>query len=100
MAREPNSPALAADYDQLVAQLSVMRDEMTRLAAEVADSATQNGRALADSATATLHDVRRYAGRQAHMADTNVQRSVAENPYIALGLAAGLGLLLGALTRR
>jgi ElaB/YqjD/DUF883 family membrane-anchored ribosome-binding protein len=88
MAREPNSPALAADYDQLVAQLSV------------ANSATQNGRALADSATATLHDVRRYAGRQAHVADANMQRSVAENPYIALGLAAGLGLLLGALTRR
>lgn len=100
MARDPNSPALAADYDLLLQQLATMRDEMTRLAAQVGTTAAQNGKAIADTAAASLQDARRYAGRQAHDADLRIERAVAENPYMALGLAAGLGLLLGALTRR
>ena len=100
MARDPNAPALAADYDLLLQQLATMRDEMTRLAALVGTTATQNSKAIAETATASLQDARRFAGRQAHEADIRVERAITENPYMALGLAAGLGLLLGALTRR
>ena len=100
MARDPNSPALAADYDALLAQLATMRDEMTKLAAQVGASATQNGKAIADTFNSGLHDARRFAGHTAHEADMRMERAVAANPYVALGLAAAIGLLLGALTRR
>jgi ElaB/YqjD/DUF883 family membrane-anchored ribosome-binding protein len=39
-------------------------------------------------------------GRKGHQAELRVEGAVAANPYIALGLAAGMGVLLGALTRR
>jgi ElaB/YqjD/DUF883 family membrane-anchored ribosome-binding protein len=41
-----------------------------------------------------------YMGRKGHQAELRVEGAVAANPYIALGLAAGMGVLLGALTRR
>lgn len=100
MARDPNTPALAADYDVLVAQLTAMREEMVRLAAQLGASATQNGKAVADTVSGGLHDARLYAGRKTHEADLRIEHAVAANPYMALGIAAGLGLLLGAMTRR
>ena len=100
MAREPNTPALAADYDALLAQLSVMRDEMARLATQMGASASQNGKAMADTINVGLHDAQRYAGHKVHDADVRIGNAVAANPYMALGIAAGLGLMLGALTRR
>ena len=78
MARDPNTPALAADYDLLLAQLTTMRDEMSRLAAQVAASATQNGKAMAETATAGLHDARHYATRQAHEVDLRVERAIVD----------------------
>ena len=50
--------------------------------------------------TQGLADARTYAGRKTHQADVQIEHAVASNPYLALGLAAGLGLLLGAVTRR
>jgi ElaB/YqjD/DUF883 family membrane-anchored ribosome-binding protein len=41
-----------------------------------------------------------YLGRKGHAADQRLEGAVAANPYLALGLAAGMGILLGALTRR
>jgi ElaB/YqjD/DUF883 family membrane-anchored ribosome-binding protein len=100
MARDPNATDLAADYDALLVQLTAMREEMSKLAAQVAASATQRGAAMADTVTHGMHDARAYAGRKTHQADVQIEQAVAANPYIALGLAAGLGLLLGAVTRR
>lgn len=100
MAREPNSPALAADYDALVAQLAALRDEMAGLAAQVGATATQSGKAMAETVSSSLHDARAYAGQRAHDADQRIGHAVSANPYAALGLAALLGLLLGVLSRR
>lgn len=100
MARDPSTTDLNADYEALLAQLTAMRDEMTKLAAQVAASATQRGTVMAETMTTGLHDARAYAGRKTHDADVRIEHAVAANPYVALGLAAGLGLLLGAVTRR
>ena len=40
------------------------------------------------------------AGVYEALADANLHQAVTANPYLALGIAAGIGLLLGALTRR
>ena len=100
MARDPNSAELTADYEALLAQLTAMRAEMTKLASQIATSATERGAAMSDTVTQGMHDARAYAGRKSHEADRQIEQAVAANPYVALGLAAGLGLLLGALTRR
>ncbi len=100
MAREPNGTELSADYDALLAQLAAMREEMTKLGTQVAAQASQRGAAMAETMTQGMHDARSYAGRKTHQADVQIEQAVAANPYIALGLAAGLGLLLGAVTRR
>lgn len=100
MARDSNGTDLSADYDALLTQLTAMREEMSRLATQVAASASQRGAAVADTMTQGLADARTYAGRKTHQADVQIEHAVAANPYLALGLAAGLGLLLGAVTRR
>lgn len=100
MARDPNSSDLAADYDALVAQVSALRDEMAKMATQMAASASARGAAVAGTVSAGVHDAQAYAGRRAHEVDVRIEHAVAANPYLALGLAAGLGLLLGVATRR
>ena len=97
MAREPTTQA---DYDALVAQFAALRDEMSRLATSVGTSASSNGRLMAETIQHGLSDARRFAGARAHAADQRVEHAVAANPYLALALAAGLGILLGLLSRR
>ncbi len=103
MAHEPNVQKLTdsiPDYDALVAQLATMRTEMTKLAASVSSAAAKNGKAMAQDMSDGMSDARSYITRKGHEADLRVEHAVVANPYVALGLAAGFGLLLGALTRR
>ncbi len=99
MAQEP-TPIKASDaipdYDALMAQLTSLRGEMAKLASSVGKS----GSAIAQDMTDGLNDARRYVSRKGHDVDLRVEGAVAANPYMALGLAAGLGLLLGVLSRR
>lgn len=103
MAHEPppqkTSDAIP-DYDALVAQLASLRGEMGKLASSVATAAGKSGNAIAQDMTNGLSDARRYVARRGHDVDLRVEGAVAANPYMALGLAAGLGLLLGVLSRR
>ncbi|MGB8813897.1 MAG: hypothetical protein WCC57_11990 [Paracoccaceae bacterium] len=92
--------ALTADYDAVVEQLAALREEMAKLAVSMNATATHRSQALAKDVTDGVNEALRYMGRKGHDADARVEDAVAANPYIALGLAAGMGLLLGALTRR
>lgn len=100
MAREPNANDFAADYEALVAQMAAMRDEMGKLASQMTASAAAHGVTIADTLVASVHDAQKLAGRKAHEADLRLGAAVSANPYLALGIAAGFGLLLGAVTRR
>lgn len=90
----------AADYDAVMAQMAILRDEMANMAHSVQSMASAGGHQLSKDITDGLDSSARYLGRKGHQADLRVEHAVAANPYIALGLAAGLGLLLGAITRR
>ena len=103
MALEPSIPKLAdlkPDYDALLAQLAAMRADMTRLAAQMSDSVNAHGAVVAQTVSDGMTDARHYAGRKAHDADVRIEQAVAANPYVALAMAAGLGLLLGAMARK
>lgn len=100
MARDPNSSDLTADYDALLVQVAALREEMGKMATQFSAAASARGAAMASNVANGIDDARAYAGRKTHDADLRIEHAVAANPYLALGLAAGLGLLMGALTRR
>ncbi len=103
MAHEPTpqKPSDAIpDYDALLTQLTSLRGEIAKLATSVTAAASKSGNAIAQDMTTGLTDARRYVTRKGHDVDLRVEGAVAANPYMALGLAAGLGLLLGVLSRR
>lgn len=92
--------AASADYDAVMAQMVTMRDEMEKIAHNVQSIASKRGHAIAADMSDGLSEAASYLGRKGHQAEQRVEGAVAANPYIALGLAAGMGVLLGALTRR
>lgn len=99
MAQETSKTSIP-DYDALVTQLQGLRDEVARLAGTVSGAATSRGQALADEIKKDLADARHYVGRKGHEVDLRVEQAVAANPYMALGIAAGLGLMMGLMSRR
>jgi ElaB/YqjD/DUF883 family membrane-anchored ribosome-binding protein len=89
-----------ADYDAVMKQMVALRDDMAKLALSVQTVASARGTAIAHDMTQGMTDAASYISRKGHDADDRIEGAVAANPYIALGLAAGVGLLFGAMTRR
>lgn len=94
------SVAVSADYDALVAQMAQLREELAKLAHNIQSAASTRGHAMAKDMSDGMAEAATYIGRKGHDADMRIEGAVAANPYLALGLAAGMGVLLGALTRR
>lgn len=88
------------EQDAIAAQIAALRADFIKLAGSVQASASSNSTAFAKDVTDGLSEAADYIGRKGHSADLRVEAAVAANPYLALGLAAGIGLLVGAMTRR
>lgn len=99
MAQDP-SAKMAADYEAVVAQLSALRDDMARLAGTVADAGARQGKSLVNDVNEGMTEAARYVSKKGHDTDVRIEAAVAANPYVALMIAAGMGVLIGALTRR
>ncbi len=91
---------LVADYDALATQIMGLRDELSKMAQSVAATSARRGQAMADDVADGMSGAISYVGRKGHAADVRVESAIAGNPYIAIGLAAAMGLVLGAMTRR
>lgn len=101
MAQDPGKFGdLKPDYDALLAQIEAMRADMAKMATQMADSVTSHGAAMAQTVSDGLSDAGHYATRKGQAVDARIEHAVAANPYMALGIAAALGLLLGALARK
>lgn len=98
MARETTIEA--PDLSALMADLAALRAEVTRLTAEAKARATAQGEMLAEDIEEAAAEARDFAERKAKEADKAIHAAVVDNPYLALGIAAGIGLLLGAVLRR
>ena len=90
----------ATDFDGLVAQLAALRDDMTKLSGSVTTLAEQRGRRMASNISDGVTEAVHYVERQSANAEADLEKSVATHPLMAIGLAAGVGLLIGAMTRR
>lgn len=88
------------DFDGVVAQLAALRDDMTALTGSVTALAERRGRKMAtdisDSFSGAMHSVESRGIR----AEAGFEKSVTTHPMVALALAACVGLLIGAVTRR
>ncbi len=103
MAQDPStakSTAAAADYDALVSRLDLLREDLSKLAGSLGAAAGRQGHSMARDLSDGMTEAVSYASRKGHSAEARIESAVAANPLMALGLAAGVGLLLGALTRR
>ena len=88
------------DFEGIVAQLSALRDDMTKLTGSVTALAERRGRKMASDISGGFNDALHYVERKGTGAEADLEKAVAMNPLVALGLAAGMGLLIGAMTRR
>lgn len=89
-----------ADFDGLVAQLAALRDDMTKLSGSVTTLVESRGRKMATDISDGVSEAVHYVERKGVSAEADLERSVATHPFMVLGLAAGIGLLIGAMTRR
>lgn len=89
-----------ADYEAVMAQMETMRVDMATMAHNVQAIASRRGHEMAKDMTDGMSEATHYLARKGHEADMRIEGAVAANPYIALAMATGMGVLLGALTRR
>lgn len=88
------------DFEGLVAQLAALRDDMTKLTGSVTTLAERRGRKMASDISEGFSEAVHYVERKGTSAEAELEKSVATHPLMAIGLAAGFGLLIGAMTRR
>lgn len=89
-----------ADLDGLMAQFSTLRDEVSRLSHSAASAAEDRGRKMASDISEGVSEAVHYVERKGVSAEAQLEKSIATHPLVALGLAAGIGLVIGAMTRR
>lgn len=89
-----------ADYEAVMQQMSILRADLAKIAQNVQGIASNRSQTIGRDMSEGMTEAANYLGAKGHDAELRVENAVAANPYIALGLAAGFGVLLGALTRR
>ncbi len=92
--------AVATDFEGLAAQFAALRDDMAALSQSVTAVAERRGRRMAADVSDGMGEAVHYVERKGRSAEAELERSVTTHPLLALGLAAGAGLLIGILTRR
>ena len=90
----------AVDTDDLAAQIAALREDLAKLAQSIASTTAGRGRKLASDISDGMSEAVHYVERRSTAAEADLERTVAAHPLLAIGLAAGAGLLVGALARR
>jgi ElaB/YqjD/DUF883 family membrane-anchored ribosome-binding protein len=92
--------AVSTEFEDLLAQFQVLREDVSRLTQSAASAAEGRGRRMASDISDGVSQAVHYVERKGTDAEADLQRSVATHPLVALGLAAGIGILIGAMIRR
>jgi ElaB/YqjD/DUF883 family membrane-anchored ribosome-binding protein len=92
--------AVATDFEALAAQFAALRDDVAALSKSVTSVAERRGRRMAADVSEGMGEAVHYVERKGRSAEAELERSITASPLLALGLAAGAGLLLGIMTRR
>lgn len=84
-----NTIGAVATAEDLGQQLQVLRTDLTKLAAMVTEDVTGG-----------IGEAGRRIGKTSHDARAKATSALLDHPLATIGIAAGLGLLLGLVTRR
>lgn len=90
----------ASDFEAVSAQLSALRADMARLAETVSSIAGRRSSNMASDIAEGFDEAKHYVERTGKSAEHQLEDTVAAHPFLTIGLAAGAGLLLGAMSRR
>jgi ElaB/YqjD/DUF883 family membrane-anchored ribosome-binding protein len=100
MSRNSKTTKGATDLEELTRQLSALRDDMAKLAKTVAGIAGRRSSEMAADIAEGFSEAEHYIERKGRSTEAKLEGTVANHPLLALGLAVGAGLLVGALARR
>ena len=92
--------SISGDVEDISRQLSALREDMARLAETVKAIAGRRRGSMAADIAEGFDEARHYAETAGRTAEARFDGSVAAHPLFAVGLAAGAGFLVGALSRR
>jgi ElaB/YqjD/DUF883 family membrane-anchored ribosome-binding protein len=91
---------VSTEMEDLMAQLKILREDVSRLTHSAAGAAEGRGRRIASDISDGVSQAVHYVERKGTDAEAELNKSVTTHPLMALGLAAGIGVLIGAMTRR
>jgi ElaB/YqjD/DUF883 family membrane-anchored ribosome-binding protein len=92
--------AAQADYDQMAEQLASLREELAKVTRSLTGMAERRGRTMGSDLAEGFGEAVQYVERRGRTGEAEFEKAVSAHPFVALGLAAGAGLIIGALTRR
>tara|TARA_R110001583_G_scaffold189565_1_gene353050 strand:+ start:293881 stop:294219 length:339 start_codon:yes stop_codon:yes gene_type:complete len=96
----PDAASVAKDFEELTKQLAVLREDIAKLAQSVGSTATKQGHDMSADIAEGLEEAQKYVERKGRSAEAQFEASVTTHPFMAIGLAAVAGLLVGLASRR
>lgn len=96
-----NAPSTATtDIEAVSHQLAALREDLSRLTETVTGIAGRRGSRMAADIAEGFVEAKHFAANKGRSAEAQLEDSVAAHPFVTIGLAAGAGFLVGALSRR
>lgn len=92
--------AVTKDFNQLVKDAQMLFEEATTLTGEKANETIKRGMELLDVASKKFHEAQNSVIDSAKQASDCTEVYVKENPWRAIGAAAGIGLIIGFIVSR
>ncbi len=93
-------PTATTDIEAVSRQLVALREDMSRLTETVSGIVGRRGSRMAADIAEGFDEAKHYAESKGRSAEAQLEESVAAHPFMTIGLAAGAGFLVGALSRR
>ena len=89
-----------ADIKALKEQFEILKNDMKAMTELIGTTATNRAESVKDDAIARMELMGNRARARVGGLQTDAERAVAANPIMALAISAGVGYLLGALSRK
>ncbi|AZL59545.1 hypothetical protein EI545_12300 [Tabrizicola piscis] len=93
-------PTASTDFAGLSAQFDVLRGDVATLTHSVTSMAEKRGRQMVSDISDGIGDAVHSVEQRGKTAEASIETTVASHSYLALFLAVGAGLMIGALSQR
>lgn len=92
--------AARIDFDEIATQLTALREDVTKLTQTITAMTERRAHKMTSDVADGISEAVQFVERKGIGAEAELERTVAAHPFLSLGLAAGAGLLIGALAKR